>query len=348
MILQYTQNKKKYLEINKNNIVLDKETQKFIDSIKGPPIYKLTPQLARDVLNKIQQESSNACIHQSSNVANACNACTCTDIQDIPINFENSNFTIRIVKPKKQNRKLPIVLYYHGGGWVMGNVHTHDRLIRELSYGADVAIAFVEYTNSPEATYQTIIKQCYHALTFIHENSERYDLDNTKMAIMGDSVGGNLSIVTLISSIKQNGPKILYQILLYPVVDAKMDTPSYAKFKNGPWLTANAMKWFWNSYAPRTSKNSEGDRLNYLLSPINASNEQLKNIPPTLIITDENDVLRDEGENFAKKLIIAGVDVTALRILGTIHDFMMLNPLANTSATREGINIAINFLKKLN
>lgn len=324
---RYQQSKKDYISINTNAIVLDKITQKFVDSVKSaPPIYEKTFVDARKVLDDLQKDSFDIP----------------TKYEDIQVNFTH-NFTIRIIKPDNTNpnTKIPVAIYYHGGGWILGNKNTHDRLVRELSYGSNIAIAFVEYTNSPEAQYNVIKDQCYYALEYIHKNGHMYGLDTTKMAIVGDSVGGNLSILMMLLIKMKGGPKIARLILLYPVTDAGMNTNSYNKFKDGPWLSAAGMSWFWDAYAPNQNRSDE------LLSPINASHEQLKDIPPTLIITDENDVLRDEGECFARKLMKAGVSVVAVRMIGTIHDFMMLNPLAESPITKGAINITCIFLKDL-
>lgn len=141
---------------------------------------------------------------------------------------------------------------------------------------------------------------------------------------------------------EKGAPKICFQLLLYPVTDASLSTESYQIYADGPWLTKKAMIWFWQAYAP-----DEKDRKNIMASPLNASTEQLKGLPPALIITDENDVLRDEGEAYARKLNAAGVDVTAIRFNGTIHDFMMLNPIADTMPTRTAVLLAVSKLREV-
>lgn len=329
---KYQKYKSKYLALklqtggNHNRIQLESKTEEFVNSLaSATPIYKLPPNDARDVLNNLQKDNFDIP----------------TKSIDIPISVDNNNFTIRIIKPKDVGGLVPTVVYYHGGGWILGNKMTHDRLVREISYGAHVGVVFVEYTPSPEAKFMEIIKQCYTALAYISEKGNLYNLDTTKIAVAGDSVGGNLCIaMTLLA--KERGLKIQRQALFYPVTDARMNTKSYHQFKDGPWLTKKAMEWFWDAYAPNIS-----DRQDILLSPINATQEQLKGLPLTLVITDENDVLRDEGEQYARNLMAANVPVTAVRFLGTIHDFMMLNPLRDTSATRGAIQLSIDFLKNL-
>jgi acetyl esterase len=336
---KYHKYKSKYINLKSqgggnrhNHVQLEGITQKFVDSIStSAPIYKLSPNDARKVLDNLQKVSSNVQTELDGN----------TTATDVMVSQGDHKFLIRIIKPKDFSGLLPVVVYYHGGGWVLGNRMTHDHLIRELSYGAKVCIVFVEYTPSPEAKFTTIIEECYGALNFIAQNGQHYGLDTNKIAIAGDSVGGNLSIaMTLLA--KERGPKILYQALFYPVTDAKMNTESYHLYKNGPWLTANAMQWFWDAYSPKKS-----DREDILLSPINATQQQLRGLPPALIITDENDVLRDEGEQYARNLMAADVPVTAVRFLGTIHDFMMLNSISSSNAARGAINLAIDFLRNL-
>jgi acetyl esterase len=160
------------------------------------------------------------------------------------------------------------------------------------------------------------------------------------MAVAGDSVGGNMTAAVTLLAKERGGPKLRAQVLFYPVTDASFDDASYTQFANGPWLTRDAMKWFWDAYAPNAA-----DRAKITASPLRASIDELKGLPPALVITDENDVLRDEGEAYARKLTQAGVPVTSVRYNGTIHDFVMLNALADTPATRAAIDQANATLK---
>ena len=323
---KYKKYKNKYLDVKLrgggSGLGLDKITREFVDKVPSTPIYKLSPADARNVLNNLQR---NAVINSGVKIVN------------VPIKFKNSSYTIRIIVPKDARGDVPIVMYYHGGGWVLGNNDTHGHLTSELSFGAKVCIASVEYTPSPEADYRIILEQCYDALMYMVRFGHNYGLDVNNVSIAGDSAGGNLAIA--IAMIMRGGHKIRRLALFYPVTSSRMDTPSYTQFKDGPWLTANAMKWFWDCYAPNPA-----DRSNVLLSPLDATMDQLKNFPPTLIITDENDVLRDEGEEFGRNLMASGVPVMMARYLGTIHDFMMLAPLNSSLATRGAIGVAISFL----
>lgn len=240
---------------------------------------------------------------------------------------------IIIVRPQGGgNANLPVVMFFHGAGWVLGGWDTHERLAREIATGAKVAVVFVDYDRSPEARYPIAIEQAYAATKFIADNGRSLNLDPARIAVMGDSVGGNMAAAVTLLAKERHGPNIDVQILFYPVTDANFDTGSYNQFAAGYFLTRNAMTWFWNHYLP-----DQKTRREPTASPLRAPLDQLKGLPPALIITGENDVLRDEGEAYAHKLAHAGVEVTAARYLGTIHDFVMLNALAETPAARAAL-----------
>ena len=226
-------------------------------------------------------------------------------------------------------------MYYHGGGWVLGSKNTHDRLLRDLVNNTNAAFVFVNYTPSPEAQFPVPIEQGFAAAKYVSEHGDELGFDTTRLAVAGDSVGGNMAAVVAQLAKERKGPTIRYQVLFYPVTDASLSQGSYKEFANGPWLTTAAMKWFWDAYAP-----NKADRKKTMASPLEATVEQLKGLPPALVIVDENDILRDEGEEYARKLIRAGVDTTAVRILATFHDFAMLNALAGTNATKTAVELA--------
>lgn len=308
---------------------LEPQTQQFIDVLArkgGPPIYTLSIKDARAVLDGAQSTSAPALP---------------ADIDDraIPVGPKGS-VSIRIVRPKNSAERLPVIMYFHGGGWILGNENTHDRLVRELANGAHAAVVFVKYTPSPEARFPVAIEEAYAATKYIAERGSSLNLDPTRLAVAGDSVGGNMATVTTLLAKERGGPKISYQVLFYPVTDANFDNGSYRQFANGPWLTKTAMKWFFDAYAPDAAARRKPE-----ISPLQASQEQLRGLPPALVITDENDVLRDEGEAYAHKLMDAGVTVKAARYLGTIHDFVMLNALASTPAARSAIQLANDELR---
>jgi acetyl esterase len=215
-------------------------------------------------------------------------------------------------------------------------------LIREIAVGAEAAVVFINYTPAPEARFPAQIEEAYAAMKYVSEHGDQFGLDPSRLAVVGESVGGNMAAALALMAKERGGPRILFQCLLYPVTDSNFDTPSYREFADGPWLTREAMKWFWNAYLP-----DEQARRNPFASPLQASLDQLKGLPKTLLITDENDVLRDEGEAYAHKLMNAEVSVTALRMAGTIHDFMLLNAIADTPAVRAAIKGTCLMLKEV-
>jgi acetyl esterase len=308
--------------------ILEPTTQKFIDSLAGStPIYKLSPADARNVLSGAQKGDVRKLSAQEENKV-------------IPVGPTGS-VKLRIVRPEHAKGTLPVVLYFHGGGWVLGDADTHDRLIREIANGADAAVVFVDYDRSPEAQYPTAIEQAYAATKYVAEHAREFKVDANRLAVAGDSVGGNMAAAVTLLAKERGGPAIDQQVLFYPVTDANFEDGSYNQFANGPWLTKEAMKWFWNAYLPDEAKRKEPTA-----TPLNASLDQLKGLPPALVITDENDVLRDEGEAYARKLSQAGVRTTSIRFNGTIHDFVLLNAIAETPATRGAISAANDTLRK--
>jgi acetyl esterase/lipase len=236
---------------------------------------------------------------------------------------------------------LPVILYVHGGGWVLGNAGTHDRLVRELAVGTDAAVVFVEYARSPEARYPVAIEQAYATARWICSDGAVEGLDATRLAVAGDSVGGNMAAVLAILAKQRGDVSFVHQSLYYPVTDAAQDTSSYVTFADGPFLTAKAMAWFWDCYLPDRDRRAE-----VTASPLRATPEQLAGLPPAFVIVDENDVLRDEGEAYARRLTAAGVATTSVRYNGIIHDFMMLNPVRGTEAATAAIEQAIHVLRK--
>ena len=236
---------------------------------------------------------------------------------------------------------LPVIVYIHGAGWMFGNAHTHDRLIRELAVGAQAAVVFPTYSLSPEAKYPTAIEENYTVVKWIAENGLAHGLDPERLAVAGDSVGGNMAVAVTLMAKAHGGPSIRQQQLFYPMTDASFDTESYHQFATGYFLRRDAMMWFWDQYTSDPHKRKE-----ITASPLRATIEQLHGLPPALVIIAEADVLRDEGEAYANKLREASVRVTAARFQGIIHDFVMLNALANTAAARGAIALATHWLRE--
>ena len=300
--------------------ILEPAAQEIADATATPPfLYELGPDGARKVLDDIQS----APIEKLE-----------VDEKWIVVPAEVGDVEVRIVP-------LPTVLYVHGGGWVLGNAGTHDRLVRELAVGANAAVVFVEYDRSPEARYPVAIEQAYATARWIVRDGAAEGLDASRLAVAGDSVGGNMVAALTLLAKERGDVTFVHQSLYYPVTDAAQDTDSYLEFADGPVLTAKGMAWFWDAYLPEYDKRSE-----ITASPLRATLDDLAGLPEAFVIVDENDVLRDEGEAYARRLTEAGVRTTSLRFNGIIHDFLMLNPLRGTAATTAAVEQAVHVLRK--
>jgi acetyl esterase len=316
-----------HLSTTRPPVVLEPESQDFVEATSTPPfIYELTPAEARKVLDDVQAAPIDK-----------------LPVQDrwITVPAEVGDVRVRIVRPPDAVGTLPVILYMHGGGWVLGNADTHDRLVRELADGTEAAVVFVEYDRSPEAHYPVAIEQGYATAQWIVREGDANQLDPERIAIAGDSVGGNMAAALALMANERGDVRFVQQSMYYPVTDAAMDTGSYEQFAEGYFLLAKSMAWFWDAYLPDRERRSEP-----FASPLRATDEQLDGLPPALVIVDEADVLRDEGEAYAARLRAAGVPVTTVRYPGITHDFMMLNPLSGTHATRAAIAQATAFLRQ--
>ncbi|MBZ0294696.1 MAG: alpha/beta hydrolase [Anaerolineae bacterium] len=311
-----------------NTVYLEPEAQAFADATAQPPfLFNLGPEKGRAAVDEVQSGPVNKLP---------------VEIEDLSIaGGPGGEVSIRILRPQGTISPLPVILYIHGAGWVFGNNHTHDRLIRELAVRTEAAIVFPNYSLSPEAKYPTAIEESYAVLKWIATSGADSGLDASRLAVAGDSVGGNMAAAVTLLAKERGGPPIQRQLLFYPVTDAAFETSSYHQFAEGYFLRRDAMMWFWDQY---TSDPTERNQIT--ASPLRASVEQLRGLPPALVITAEADVLRDEGEAYANKLREAGVAVTAARFQGTIHDFVMLNALAETHAARGAITLATNWLRE--
>jgi len=309
-------------------IILESEARKFVEDTANPPyLFQLGPEKGRQAVDETQSGEV-----QKPDV----------NVEDIHMAGGPTGYlSLRIIRPKHiADRELPVILYIHGAGWVFGNAHTHDRLIRELAVGSEAVVVFPEYSLSPEAQYPTAIEEIYTALNWIKEHGRLKGLDPNRLAVAGDSVGGNMTAAITLMAKERGGAAIGRQLLFYPVTNAAFDTESYHQFAEGYFLRRDAMKWFWDQYTMDAEHRKE-----ITASPLRATIDQLRDLPPALIITAEADVLRDEGEAYADKLREAGVEVTAVRYQGTIHDFVMLNALSGTAAARSAISLACGWLK---
>jgi acetyl esterase len=310
-----------------SRIVLEPSAQGIVDATSIPPfLYELEPTAARKVLDDLQA----------------------VPIDKLPVEEEwitvpadVGNARVRIIRPVGSAEVLPVIIYMHGGGWILGNAATHDRLVRELAVGASAALLFVEYPNAPEARYPVAIEQGYATAQWVVREGATKGLDAGRMAVAGESVGGNMAAALTLMARERGDVTFAQTSMYYPVTDAAMDTASYDEFAEGYYLTRKAMEWFWDAYTTDPAQRAE-----VTASPNQATTEQLKGLPPTLLLVDEADPLRDEGEAYAAKLRMAGVPVTTVRYDGIIHDFMLLNAMSGAKATRAAIGQAIASLRE--
>ena len=291
------------------------------------PIEQMTPSEARAVLEGLQ--SSVKVDLPRANVA------------ERAINTEGQAVKLVVVRPAGVTGTLPAFMFFHGGGWVLGDFPTHERLVRDLVAGSGAAAVFVEYDRSPEAPYPVAINQAYAATSWVAAHGREIGVDGRRLAVAGNSVGGNMAAVVALMAKDRGRPNIRCQVLLWPVTNAAFDTASYDAFDEGHFLTRSMMKWFWDSYTtdPR-------ERQDVYASPLQARDERLKGLPPAIIQTAEMDVLRDEGEAYARKLDHAGVEVTSTRYNGLIHDYGLLNAISHVPGVRSAMLQASAELKK--
>lgn len=263
------------------------------------------------------------------------------DVSEKIIKADGADIRLTIVRPAGIKKTLPGFMFFHGGGWVLGDYPTHERLVRDLVAESGAVAIFVNYTPSPEAGYGLAINQAYAATRWVAAHGKEIRVDGSRLAVAGNSVGGNMAAVVSLMAKDQGGPALRSQVLLWPVTDADFDNGSYQQFADGHFLTRNMMKWFWDNYTT-----DQGKRKEIYASPLRATTAQLKGLPQTLIQTAEFDVLRDEGEAYGRKLDEAGVKVTTVRYKGMIHDFGLLNVLANVPAVRSAMRQAGGELKQ--
>jgi acetyl esterase/lipase len=248
----------------------------------------------------------------------------------------------RLVRPKGATGPLPVILYVHGGGWVFGDDVTHDRLVRELAVGAEAVAVFPVYDPAPEAKYPSQVEQVFAVGNWVVEHGAEHGMDTMRIAVCGDSAGGAVAAAFAIMTSERGGIDLKGQVLLYPVTDAGFRTASYLQFAEGYYLTREGMMWFWDQYTDHPAQRQEVHA-----APLRASLEQLRGLPPALVVTGEADVLRDEGEAYAALLRQAGVDVTAVRVGGVVHDFLLLDSLRETRGAEVARRLAIDALNRI-
>ncbi len=307
---------------NPHNLALEPAAQAFVEATATPPfLFQLPPEEGRKAVDEVQGGDVEL---------------PAADVETTHVD----GVEVRIVRPQGVTGPLPVIVYIHGAGWVFGNFHTHERLVRELAVGAGAAVVFPEYDRSPEARYPVAIEQNYAVAKWVAEHGAENGLDGTKIAIAGDSVGGNMTAALTLLAKQRGDVTFRQQVLFYPVTDASFETESYQRFAEGYFLALDGMKWFWDQYTTDPAQRAE-----ITASPLRASLDELADLPPALVITAEADVLRDEGEAYAAKLRQAGVPVTAVRYQGIVHDFVMLNTLRGTHAAEAAIKQAIDVLR---
>ncbi|WP_214318511.1 alpha/beta hydrolase [Nonomuraea sediminis] len=310
-------------------VVLEPAAQAFADAnSKEPFLYQLPPEKGREILEELQSDPS---------------------VEKPPVTEEwitvqggpTGSVPVKIIKPEGMTGLLPVIFYIHGAGWVFGSANTHDRLVRELATRSKAAVVFSEYSRSPEAKYPTAIEQNYAAAQWVVNHGAEKDLDSSRVVVAGDSVGGNMSAVLAIMAKERGDVRLRAQVLFYPVTDASFDTGSYHQFALRYYLNRDGMKWFWDQYTTDPAQRAE-----IHASPLRATVEQLKGLPPAMVLNGEADVLRDEGEAYANKLREAGVEVTAVRFQGMIHDFVMVDLLRDTHANKAAIELSTAFIRE--
>ena len=306
---------------------VESTTQGFLEALAkggGKPLETLSPADARAVLVGAQTGAK----------------LPPADVSEKTITVDGKSIKLTIVRPVGAKSVLPAFMFFHGGGWILGDFPTHERFVRDLVVDSGAAAVFVNYTPSPESRYPVAINEAYAATKWVAENGAQINIDGKRLAVAGNSVGGNMAAVVALMAKARGAPALRAQVLFWPVTNANFENTSYDEFGNDHFLTRNMMKWFWDAYTTDPKQRQE-----IYASPLLATTEQLKALPPALVITAEKDVLRDEGEVYARRLDAAGVPVVAARYNGMIHDFGLLNALSNVPATRAALHQASEELK---
>lgn len=309
---------------------LDPTVQQFLEvihSYDGPPIHELPINIARNAMENMQRDSS---ISYSK-----------VTFEKHSFELRNKNVNVIITKPINNKELLPVLMYFHGGGWAYNSFETHKRLMSDISDKAKVAVVFVEYSRTPEIKYPVANEEAYLATLYISKFGKNLGLNSNKIIVGGDSAGGNMATVIALMTKKRKEFKLSGQVLLYPVTDTNLNTASYHQFSKGHYLSRETMQWFFKVYTPDVKTHNLST-----VAPLKATIEELKELPKTLLITAEYDVLRDEGEAYAKKLRMANVQVISTRYGGTIHDFIVLNALKDTQASKAALEQICSFLKE--
>lgn len=263
----------------------------FYAAIRTTPFEELSPTEAR-ALYSAGQVPSTEVVHE---------------IRDI----QAGSIPCRLYRPSA-NTDLGLLVFFHGGGWVIGDLNSHDGVCRSLANKSGHAVLSVDYRLAPEHKFPAAFNDCAAALKWAFEHAKALGIDNSRMAVGGDSAGGNLAAAVALAEVVP----LKFQMLIYPAVDMRMESPSISENANAPILTKAVMAWFVAHYI-----NGDADKANISASPMLASDEQLKKMPPTIVITAQFDPLRDEGEAYGKRLVENGVSTTITRYNGAFHGF---------------------------
>lgn len=315
------------------------------DFLKDPHLSKETKEYLK-VLNSGGKPVESLPVSDARNVLVDTQAAIKVDVSGIEetekvILADERDIKLYIVRPEKAKGKLPVFIFIHGGGWVLGDYQTHKRLVRDLVVESGYACVFIEYSRSPEAKYPIALNECYAATKWVAEHGDEINVDGKRLAIVGNSAGGNMTIGTCLKAKENKGPDIKCQILLWPYSDAGINTESFKKYGEERFLTKSLMIWMRDNYLSDRTQHDD-----IYVSPVRTTTNELKGLPPTLIEVAENDILRDAGEELGRKLDEAGVDVTTVRFNGVIHDWGLLNGYADLPSTRNMIIFTAAILKK--
>jgi acetyl esterase len=306
-----------------DSVELDPVARAMAAATAHPPFaYDLDPAAARERLDRLQTPAAPR---------------PPADIEDLSVDGASGPVPVRVVRPAGSAGSLPVILFLHGGGWTSGSPTSHDRLIRELAAQVGAAVVYPDYTLAPHAQYPTALEECYAVARWVTHQST---LDHTRMAVAGDSAGGNMAAALTLLAKQRRDVSFVHQVLFYPVTNAEFDTPSYHQFATGYFLRRDVMQWYWDQYAPDPAQRAE-----ITASPLRAGIDDLRGLPPALVVVAEADVLRDEGEAYAARLREAGVPTTSLRCPSTIHGFMMFDAMRDTDATREAMRTTVDALR---
>ncbi|MFF3904936.1 alpha/beta hydrolase [Streptomyces sp. NPDC001848] len=308
-------------------VVLDPRVQRLVDASAAPPfLHQLGPVDGRQALLEIQGHAPDDFgVDAEYRVA--------------PVG-PSGLVGFWMFRPTEPTGPLPVVVYLHGGRWMLGDARTHARMISELAAASSAAFIVPEYTRTPEARYPVALEESYAVLTWVVEQAAELELDERRLAVAGDCAGATMATALTMMAKQRGGPRIRAQLLYYPMTEPHSDTPSREQFESGYLLTGTALEWYWRQYS-----DDECELAEPTAAPLRAGTADLAGLPPALVVTAEADVVRDEGEQYARLLRQQGVPVIAARYLGTVHDFASLNALRESPPTVAAIRQGGHFLK---